>query len=98
MEMRWRISWKRASRRHDSTLHQLVALGDQIFPSAAVFESFAYELVRNHRVFERLYKLGRKQTPEVVGALKLTRVLRVRRAVARRPAGRAAAALLEEDL
>lgn len=31
--------------------------------------------VRSHRTFERLYKLGRKQAPQLVSALKLTRSL-----------------------
>ena len=56
-------------------VNQLVALGDTVFPNAATFEGFAYELVRSHRTFERLYKLGRKQAPQLVGALKLTRSL-----------------------
>ena len=56
-------------------LNQLVTLGDGLFPSAQVFESFAYEVVRNHRTFERLFKLGRRQAPQLVGALKLTRSL-----------------------
>ena len=56
-----------------SLINTCIALGDRIFPSAAIYEAFAYELVRRHRTFEKLYKLGKRQAAEVVGALALAR-------------------------
>jgi len=54
-------------------INLLIATGERLFPSASVFESFAYELVRQHRTFETLYRLGRKHAPQLTGALSLTR-------------------------
>ena len=51
----------------------LISLGDSLLPSPAVFEAFAYELVRRHRTFEKLYRVSRKAAPRLVEAMALTR-------------------------
>ena len=56
-------------------INVLVTLGDAILPSASHFESFAYELVRRHRTFEKLYRIARQQAPHLVKALSLARSL-----------------------
>ncbi|KAL1529976.1 hypothetical protein AB1Y20_000903 [Prymnesium parvum] len=54
-------------------INLLIAMGDKLFPSGAVFESFAYEIVRQHRTFETLHKLGKKHAPQLTGALSFAR-------------------------
>ena len=56
-------------------INTLAALGPDAFPNAATFESFAYELVRGHRVLEQLHAMGRKQAAQRVADLKLSRSL-----------------------
>ena len=56
-------------------INVLVTLGDQIFPGATQFESFAYELVRRRRVFEKLYRLSKRIAPRLVEAMSLARSL-----------------------
>jgi len=53
-------------------INLLITLGDTLL-SAAVFESFAYELVRRHRTFEKLYRVARKVAPRLVEAMALAR-------------------------
>ncbi|KAL3910337.1 MAG: hypothetical protein SGPRY_009095 [Prymnesium sp.] len=54
-------------------INLLIATGDSLFPSGALFESFAYEIVRQHRIFETLYRLGKKHTKQLTGALSFAR-------------------------
>ncbi len=56
-------------------INLFIALGDELFPTAATFESFAYELVRRHRTFEALYKVARRHAPRMVDSLSLARSL-----------------------
>lgn len=56
-------------------INVFVTLGDRILPTAALFESFAYELVRRHRTFEKLYRISRRAAPRLVEALALARSL-----------------------
>ena len=54
-------------------INLLIALGDSLLPNASVFEGFAYELVRRHRTFEKLYRVAKKAAPFLVEAMSLTR-------------------------
>lgn len=54
-------------------INLLISLGDSLLPSSAVFEAFAYELVRRHRTFEKLYRVSRKAAPRLVEAMSLAR-------------------------
>jgi len=56
-------------------INVLVTLGDTILPTATHFESFAYELVRRHRTFEKVYRVAKRQAPRLVEALSLARSL-----------------------
>ena len=56
-------------------LQVLVTLGDKILPSSAAFESFAYELVRRRRTFEKLYRTSKRVAPRLVDAMALARSL-----------------------
>ena len=38
-------------------INLLICLGDSLLPNPATFESFAYEIVRRHASFEKLYKV-----------------------------------------
>ena len=51
------------------------SLGDKILPSSAAFESFAYELVRRRRTFEKLYRTSKRVAPRLVDAMALARSL-----------------------
>lgn len=54
-------------------MNLLIALGDKLFPSTPVFESFAYEIVRRHATFEKLYRVSKEAAPRVVSAMALAR-------------------------
>ena len=41
-------------------INLLVALGDSLLPNASSFEAFAYELVRRHATFEKLYRVAKR--------------------------------------
>jgi hypothetical protein len=56
-------------------LNLLLVLGEQIFPSEAVFEAFAYELVRVHESFDRLLVVCKRVAPDLMGASSMTRSL-----------------------
>jgi len=53
----------------------LLVLGDQIFPTEAVFEAFAYELVRVHENFDRLFVVCKRVAPDLMGSSSMTRSL-----------------------
>ena len=50
-------------------INLLIALGDTLLPSAAVFESFAYELVRRHATIDKLYRMTKRAAPRAVDAM-----------------------------
>ena len=54
-------------------INLLICLGDSLLPSASLFESFAYELVRRHAVFEKLYRVSKRAAPRLVDAMALAR-------------------------
>ena len=54
-------------------INTLAALGPEVFPDAATFESFAYDVVRGHKTLQRLYAIGRQQAAQRVLELKLAR-------------------------
>ena len=56
-------------------INVFVTLGDVLLPTSGHFESFAYELVRRHRTFEKVYRVARRQAPRLVEALSLARSL-----------------------
>ena len=56
-------------------INLLIALGDSLLPSSAAFEAFAYELVRRHATFDKLYRVAKRggQARSTVDAMALAR-------------------------
>lgn len=60
---------------HMSVVNLVLIHGSSILPQAALQQQFAYEIVRQHREFERLFKEGKRrdESGRLVAALALVR-------------------------
>jgi hypothetical protein len=54
-------------------INTFICLGDSLLPNVSTFESFAYELVRRHSTFEKLFRVSKRIAPRLVEVMSLAR-------------------------